>query len=73
MLPVEKELGSEGEVKVDIVDKKIVLSAVHASKGAVANVSVAVDPGYFLDKLKEKIPGGIDDAVIEVLKAAFLK
>jgi hypothetical protein len=70
---VQEGFGSEGEVKVDIVDKKIVVSAVHASKGAVANVSVAVDPSYFLDKLKEKIPGGIDDAVIEVLKAAFLK
>ncbi len=66
---------SKGEVAADVKFEggKIVLAAKYDGKGADAEVKVSVESGYFLDKLKEAIPGQIDDAVIELLKGALSK
>jgi len=69
---MEKELlkGSEHEVELVMAGGKIGLAGDYAGKGGGAKVEFYVNSDYFFDKLKEKIPGQIDDAVIEVLKAA---
>lgn len=55
----------EGKIKVSVGSAKL--------EGVEIGLSVSVDAGHFLDKLKVLIPGSIDDAVIDALKAAFLK
>jgi hypothetical protein len=62
--------GSELDVKLVIGEGKIGLASMYAGKGGGATVAMHVSSDYFFDKLAEKIPGQIDDAVIQVLKAA---
>ena len=68
---VNKELGGEGELDLSLENGKLKLSVKYAGKGGDATVSAALNPDYFLDKLAAAIPGGIDDAVINILKAAL--
>lgn len=55
----------EGKVKISVGSSKL--------QGVDVSLAVAVDASLFLDKLKGMIPGQIDDAIIDALKAAFLK
>ena len=64
-------IGSEGFYEIDIVEGDLVIKAGHASKGASAGVEIRVESDYFLDKLAEKIPGEVDDAVIAIIKGAL--
>ncbi len=59
------------DVKVSVGSGKVKLEAVYASVevGALAAVEVSVDS--LLDQLKEKIAGKVDDAVIDLIKAAL--
>jgi len=68
---VEKELGAETNLKLDIVAGEIVITIAHQSAAAKGDLKVAVDAGYFLDKLAEKIPGTIDDAILAIMKSAL--
>jgi len=68
---VEKELGEVGDLKVEVVAGKILVSVSAAKPGAQADLKVNLDPDHFLDKLAAAIPGQIDDAVINMLKAAL--
>jgi hypothetical protein len=70
---LDEKVGSEGELHVSLVDKKLVITLTHDSKGAEAKISVALKPEYFLAKVKAAIPGPIDDTVIDLLAAALLK
>lgn len=65
------ELGGDGLFDLDIKEGDLVLKVVHDSKGLDAELNVRVDSGYFIDKLAEKIPGQVDDAILQVLKAAL--
>ncbi len=65
------QIGSEASYDVKLTNGKLVLTASYAGLEAGASVSVSVEPGLFLDKLKAVIPGQIDDAVIELLKNAL--
>lgn len=67
----QQELGSEGQLDLKLVGGNLVLSITHASKGANASLSISVQSDYLIDKLKGVIPGGVDDAILEVLKAAL--
>jgi hypothetical protein len=64
-------LGSEGLYDLDIKDGNLVLVLSHGSKGLSASINVQVESGYFLDKLAAKIPGDLDDAVINLIKNAI--
>lgn len=68
---LNKDVSSELKLKIEIKDGKVLLSALYDGKGVDANMGVSVDSDYFLDQLKEAIPGQIDDAIIDVLKVAF--
>lgn len=64
---------SKGEADMDLSfkDGKIRMSVSYDGKGVDAGIYVDVDPEYFLDKLKEAIPGTLDDKIIDMLKLAF--
>lgn len=64
---MEKELYEKGELKIDIKDGNLVL----AYEGAGGSSVNTIKSDYFLDKLKEAIPGKLDDTIIDVLKVAF--
>lgn len=68
---VSKELGKEGSMDLKFTEGKLKLTLGLDSAGVDAGLYVDVDPDYFLDKLKEAIPGTIDDAIIDMLKVAF--
>jgi len=67
----EMPLGSEGELQLEIKEGDLMLSVSHASKGVAASLSARMSSEYFMDKLKEAIPGEIDDAIIDLIKAAL--
>jgi len=67
----EGELGNEGNLKVELKEGNLVVSVSYDGHQADASVSIVVDSGALLDKLKEAIPGDIDDAVIDIIKAAL--
>lgn len=68
---VKHEISPEAQVTVDVTGGNIVVKAALDTSGLGASVSATVSVDYFLDKLAEKIPGQIDDAVISIFKAAL--
>lgn len=68
---VNEQISKESNVKVEIVAGKIEIAAGLDTSGADVSAKIVVDVDYFLDKLAEKIPGQIDDAVISIFKAAL--
>lgn len=68
MKDLQKELGSEVDLELSFKEGKAVIAVKYDGKGADATVSIALESGYFLDKLAEAIPGDLDDAVLDMLK-----
>jgi len=68
---LEQKLGAEGTLEIKLEDGKLKLVVGYDGKGAGASVGLHLAPDYFLDKLAAAIPGGIDDAIINILKAAL--
>lgn len=68
---IVKPLGAEGNLSLDIVGGKLVITASHEHSSGKVSLTVEEDGGYFLDKLKAKIPGTVDDAIFDVLKIAL--
>lgn len=64
------QVGSEGAYELKFEDGKAVLKVTHAHASGKVSLIVEEDAIYFMDKLKDAIPGKIDDAVIELLKGA---
>lgn len=64
---MDAELYNKGELEVSIIDGDLVIEV--GSKGA--SIVAKANGAYFLDKLAEKIPGEVDDAVINIIKAAL--
>ncbi len=67
----EQELGSEGNLLLEVKGGKVVLSILHKSKGGEVSVAASLDPDYFIDKMAAAIPGKLDDAVLAILKGAL--
>lgn len=67
----EKELGSEGSLKLEVVEGKVKLTLKYDSKGLDADLVLLLESEYFVDKLAEAIPGKIDDMILELLKTAL--
>jgi hypothetical protein len=68
---LSKQIGSEGQAKVEISGGKLSLVALFDSKGLDGEVKLSVDADYFMDELAKKIPGQLDDAVLAILKGAL--
>ena len=73
MILMEKDLGPEAKMKMEINGVKIVSSMEYAGEGGGGSVSASMDVEYFLGKLAAAIPGSIDDAVIALIVAALKK
>lgn len=67
----EGAIGSEGSYEIDLLDGDLVMRANHESGGLAAGIELKVKIDYFLDKLAEKIPGEVDDAIFAILKSAL--
>lgn len=65
------ELGKEGKVDIKLANGKLYLIGGYDGVDLDAKLEVGIEVDVLFDKLKAKIPGQIDDAIIEVLKAAL--
>lgn len=72
---MEKEIisGSEHDVDLVIAEGKVKLVGKYGGKGGGANVELYISSDYLLDKIAEKIPGTIDDAILAIAKEAIKK
>lgn len=64
-------IGTEGNVSLKLAAGKLYLVGKYDGAQADAELSVGIEVDMFIDQLKAKIPGSIDDAILEVLKAAL--
>lgn len=64
------QIGPETTWDIDFVDGMVKMKIDYAGKGAQAGAYASVPLEYYFTKLKEKIPGKVDDAVIDMLIAA---
>lgn len=71
MILLDKPLGPEAGAKIEIAGGKISLVLGLDTKGLDGEVKLSVDSDYFFDELAAKIPGGLDDSIIAVLKVAL--
>lgn len=71
--PVAKQvLAGDDFWKLELAAGILKLSAGYNQiDGVKSQLAVEVDAGVFIDKLKELIPGKIDDALFDVLKLAL--
>lgn len=69
---VEGKAGPVG-YDLELVEGKLQIKLSVGVEGVAASLVASIEPGHFLDKLKAVIPSQIDDAIIEVLKAALVK
>lgn len=67
---MEKELsqGKEHEIDLEIKDGKLAVIAKHEGSGGGADLKVYVKIDYLFDKIAEKIPGQVDDAIFALIK-----
>lgn len=72
---MDKEIvkGSEHEVHLVIENGQVKLVGNYQGHGGFAKVELGISSDYLLDKLAEKIPGQIDDAILAVAKEALKK
>lgn len=64
-------LGSEGRMKLKLEGGKVIFSAEHNHASGSAKVEIIEDAKYFLELLKEAIPGKFDDIVIDVVEGVL--
>jgi hypothetical protein len=64
-------IGAEAKYSLAMEDGKLALSVVYDGVEADAELKVKLEVGLFIDKLKDLIPGKIDDAIFELLKGAL--
>lgn len=64
-------IGTEANYEIDIVGKDLVASFNYAGAQLSSATNVKLDLVAILEKIKEKIPGTIDDAIIGVVESAL--
>ncbi len=63
--------GKEFDMKLVISGGLVKIVGDYVGSGGAAKLEAGVSVDYFIDELKDKIPGQVDDAILEVLKAAL--
>lgn len=66
---MEQPIGSEGGLKLELVDGKVKLSLVYDSKGIDGALSASADAEYFVNKVFDLIPG---DSMLEQMAKTVL-
>lgn len=61
------QIGAEGSYSIKFEQGKVKMQVAYAGKGADAGMHLNLDKKYFLQQLKDAIPGGIDDFIIDQL------
>lgn len=67
----ETPIGSEGKLKIEVKEGKLLLALEYDGKGLDGQFGLALDPEYFVDLLAAAIPGQLDDALLALLKTAL--
>lgn len=68
---LDGKLGELGMYDVEFKGGKLVAKVAASKSGVSAGVELSVDAELVLNALKAAIPGQIDDAVIDLVKAAL--
>jgi hypothetical protein len=68
---LDGKLGELAAYDVEFKGGKLVAKVSAEKSGVVAAVELSVDAAVVLDALKAAIPGQVDDAVIDLIKAAL--
>lgn len=63
--------GKEFDMKVVLSGGLIKFVGDYVGAGGSAKLEAGVSVDYFIDELKAKIPGVVDDAILEILKQAL--
>ena len=69
---IQGNIGSEGSYELDIEGGKLIAKAAFNGSQLGASLDVKLDLVAILEKVKEKIPGTIDDAVIGLVQGALV-
>lgn len=71
---MEKQIGPEAKLKLELNNGKLVVSLVYDGAGVDGNMSIAADGVYFCDELAKLWPGDtmIEGFVLGALKTALL-
>ena len=64
-------LSPEADWEIELAEGKLKIKAKFQGAGGGAELVGFIDKGYFLNKIKEKIPGKVDDVLIDLLDNAF--
>jgi hypothetical protein len=73
---MEKEMvagpiGPEAKYAVKLVEGKVMVEIAYDGQGVDGGAFVKMEPEYFVAKLKEAIPGKVDDMVFDLLIGAL--
>lgn len=70
---MEKAIGAEGVLKIELVDGKVQVAVGYDSKGVDVSLGVAVESDYFVDKLAAAVPGesALEAGLVAALKLAL--
>jgi hypothetical protein len=64
-------IGAEAKYSLALEDQKLIIAVQYDGVEADAELKVKLEVGLFIDKLKDLIPGKLDDALFELLKGAL--
>jgi hypothetical protein len=70
---VNQPVGAEGSLKIVLEAGKVKLVAGYDGKGGGAEFSAHLSPEYFVQLLKNAIPGKVDDMIFDALLAMLPK
>jgi len=63
--------GKEFDMKLVISGGLIKIVGDYVGSGGAASLSAGISVDYFIDELKAKIPGQVDDVIFDIVKAAL--
>lgn len=69
----EGKLGSVGKYDVEFKDGSLFLEIDAEAGPGVVGIKVGVSAGKVIDAVERAIPGVLDDAVLELIRAALLR
>ena len=69
---LDGKIGEAGAYDVEFKGGKLLAKVDVGSGPFTGKVELAIDAGKVMDELKKAIPGQIDDAVIDLIKAALI-
>ena len=73
-MEVQKQFGKELGLDIKVEGGKVIVSITADTSGVDVSLSASLEAQYFVDKLKEAIPGdGLPETLIDMLASALIK